>query len=385
MRVLFVNNFRRRGGGEEFLRDLLPGLSAKGVKIGLVCRPATPLADMFKNSQVDVFPIERTGLSGLSAFIRTANVIRKNRYEIIAIQRVHDIIQSWLGSLLSGRSPRLTYTVQVPEFVQSRILLRRVDEITTISRHIRDKIVSFDPGLASRTHIIHYGINLDQFNTASVNRGMLRERFGLSPRTRIIGTVGDLWKNQIEFLDALAIIRREMLDIRFAIVATEEGGDNEPAKAFKKRARELRLDDILLWTGRLPKDEMREFYADIDLAINMHRNEGFGIWVIEALAMGAPVISVNEGGVRDSLEGCPASILVDGGPDAVTANVLRVLSDHDLRRKMSRAGPLWVNERFNKQRMVDDYYQFYVNLTSGTRHGAPCSEQPECSHEQRDV
>ncbi|MGE5809272.1 MAG: glycosyltransferase family 4 protein, partial [Nitrospirota bacterium] len=215
MRVLFVNNFRRRGGGEEFLRDLLPALSAKGVKIGLVCRPATPLADMFKNSQVDVFPIERTGLSGLSAFIRTANVIRKNRYEIIAIQRVHDIIQSWLGSLLSGRRPHLTYTVQVPEFVQSRILLRRVDEITTISRHIRDKIVSFDPGLASRTRIIHYGINLDQFNTASVKRGMLRERFRLSPRTRIIGTVGDLWKNQIEFLDALAIIRREIPDIRF--------------------------------------------------------------------------------------------------------------------------------------------------------------------------
>jgi glycosyltransferase involved in cell wall biosynthesis len=174
-----------------------------------------------------------------------------------------------------------------------------------------------------------------------------------------------------------------MPDIRFAIVATEE--DNEPAKAFKKRARELRLDDILLWTGRLPKDEMREFYADIDLAINMNRNEGFGIWVIEALAMGAPVISVNEGGVRDSLEGCPAGILVHGGQDAVTASVLRVLSDNDLRRKMSRAGPLWVNERFNKQRMVDDYYQFYVNLTSGTRHGAPCSEQPECSHEQRDV
>lgn len=368
MRILFVNNFRGRGGGEEFLRDLLPGLAAKGVKVGLVCRPATPLVDMFKGSEVDVFPIERNGLSGLSAIFRMAKVIRENLYEIVAIQRRHDIIQSWLGSLLSGKRPHLTYTVQVPEFGRSRILLRHMSEITTISRHIQDKIVSFDPGIASRVSIIHYGIDLDRFNPASVKRGMLRERFRISPRTKIIGTVGDLWKNQIEFLDALAIIRREIPDIRFALVASEI--KTEPFEAFKKRAREMGLDDLLLWTGRLVKDEMRAFYADIDLAINTHRNEGFGIWVVEAMAIGAPVISVNEGGVRDSLEGCPAGILVEGGPDAITASVLRVLRDDDLRRRMSKEGPHWVRERFDKRRMVDDYYRFYADLASVPRHRA---------------
>ena len=58
MKILFVNNFRGRGGGEEFLRDLLPGLAAKGVQVGLVCRPDTPLADMFENSD-DHAPSDR--------------------------------------------------------------------------------------------------------------------------------------------------------------------------------------------------------------------------------------------------------------------------------------------------------------------------------------
>ncbi len=35
-------------------------------------------------------------------------------------------------------------------------------------------------------------------------RVSLRKRFNLPPETKIIGTVGDLWKNQIEFLDAFA-------------------------------------------------------------------------------------------------------------------------------------------------------------------------------------
>ncbi len=61
MKILFVNNFRGRGGGEEFLRDLLPGLAAKGVQVGLVCRPKTPLVDMFKNSAIELYPIDRPG------------------------------------------------------------------------------------------------------------------------------------------------------------------------------------------------------------------------------------------------------------------------------------------------------------------------------------
>ena len=38
MKVLFINNSRGRGGGEEFLRDLLPGLAAKGITVGLICQ-----------------------------------------------------------------------------------------------------------------------------------------------------------------------------------------------------------------------------------------------------------------------------------------------------------------------------------------------------------
>ncbi len=365
VRILFVNNFRGRGGGEEFLRDLLPGLVAKGVKVGLICRPDTPLVDIFRDSEILLYPIQRSGLDSLTAAMKTANVIRDGHFEIIAIQRGHDIIQSWIGALLSGIRPHLTYTAQVPEFIRSRILLRRMTNISTISRHIRDRIVSFDPGLTPRVSIIYYGIDLDMFNPEAVRRGMLRERFHVSPKGLIIGTVGDLWKNQIEFLDALTLVKNEIPDARFALVASESC--SIPVETFKRRAAELGLTDAILWTGRLSKEEMRSFYADIDIAVSTHRNEGFGIWVLEALAMGVPVISMNEGGVRDSLEGCPAGVLVDGGPAAMAAAVLRILKDPDLRKKMSESGPRWVSERFNRQRMVDDYLLFYETL--GREHG----------------
>jgi glycosyltransferase involved in cell wall biosynthesis len=172
--------------------------------------------------------------------------------------------------------------------------------------------------------------------------------------------VGDLWKNQIEFLDAFVFIRQAVPDARFALVASER--NSAPLESFKRRAAELGLTDALVWTGRLAKEDMPSFYADIDIAVSTHRNEGFGIWVLEALAMGTPVVSVNAGGIRDTLEGCPAGVLVDGGPRGMADAVIRVLKDPSQKTRMAAAGPVWVASRFSRERMVTDYFSFFASL-----------------------
>ena len=369
MKILFVNNFRKRGGGEEFLRDLLPGLVAKGISVGLICRPHTPLVDIFKNTGIQLYPVDRNGLNALSAIFKTAGIIRKGGYRIVDIQRGHDIAQAWLGALLSGRKPKLMYTPQVPEFIRSRFLLSRMTRIVTISRYIREKIVTYYPGMASRLSIVYYGIDLKTFNPEMIEPGVLRDRFRLAPEIPLIGTVGDTWKNQIEFLDALALIRRELPGARFALVASQSKSVH--LDTFNRRAAELGLSDAIIWTGRLSKEEMLSFYADIDLAVSTHRNEGFGIWVLEAFAMGTPMISVNEGGIRDSLEGSPAGILVDGGPKEMAAAVINLLRDRPLRTRMTAAGPKWVADRFSRQRMIDDYYRFFEELEKAEDRSRP--------------
>lgn len=361
MNVLFVNNFRGLGGGEEFLRDLLAGLAQKGVNVGIVCRPGSYLEKMFTGTAVHCYPIQRSGRGALSSVFRIAAIIRGEDYRIINIQRSHDIIQSWIASLLSLRKPLLLYTPQVAEFKRSRILLNRMDRIITISRYIVGKMTAFLPSLSRKITIIHYGIDTAQFKPAPGRTGLLRKRFGLGDKTVILGTVGDLWKNQIEFLDALVEIRKEYPDARFALVAGTAGiGEVE---AFKKRADELGLTDSVIWVGRLSKEEMKLFYADIDIAVSTHRNEGFGIWVLEALAMGKPAVAFNEGGIRDSLEGCPAGALVDGGAKEMAREILLILKDDAYRTRMSEAGPAWVNNRFDRKRMINDYVNYFRSVS----------------------
>ncbi len=360
MKILFVNNFRSRGGGEEFLNDLLPGLVRKGVTVGLVCRPGTPLEKMFQGSGVKVYPIERSGSGFLTSVFRIAKIMRREGYDIVNIQRGHDIIQSWAAALLTLKKAVLIYTVQVPEFTRSRFLLRRMDRITTISRYIAEKIAFFAPLAAGRVSILYYGIDLNAFRPATTRSGRLRKRFGLPPDAVIIGTVGDLWKNQIEFLDALLEVRKAVPETRYALVASDIGIGQ--IREFKDRAAALGLSDAVLWVGRLSKDEMLSFYADIDIAVSTHRNEGFGIWILEALAMSKPVVAFNAGGIRDSLENCPAGVLVDGGAREMAAEILKIVKDDDRRDRMSAAGPRWVAERFSRERMVEDYYRLFQSV-----------------------
>src|SRR3990170_5535622 len=360
MHILFVNNFRGRGGGEEFLRDLLPGLVRKGAKVGLVCRPDTPLMEMLRGTGVTVHPIERSGSGFFTSVFRIAKIIRREGYEIVSIQRAHDIIQSWVASLLSFKKAVLISTVHVPEFIRSRFLLSRMDRITTISRHIAEKIASAAPSAAKRISILYHGIDLSIFRPKAAKSGLLRKRFGLSNEAVIIGTVGDLWKNQIEFLDALVEIRKKVPEARYALVGSDIGIGQ--LQEFKDRAAALGLTDAVLWVGRLSKEEMFSFYADVDIVVSTHRNEGFGIWVLEALAMGKPVVAFNAGGIRDSLEDCPAGVLVDGGAKEMAAEIVRIMKDKALSATMAEAGPRWVAGKFSRERMVGDYYRFFESI-----------------------
>lgn len=360
MNILFVNNFRYRGGGEEFLLDLLPGLVQKGVRVGIVCRPNTPLTTMFRDFPIFAYPIKKSGLSGLGSFFKIAGIIRRDGYEIISIQRGHDIIQAWLAALLSGLRPRLVYTVHVAAFIDSRFLLGRMHKIVTISRHIAGKILSFSPRLRDRISVIHHGIDLNLFNSAKKERGLIRERFGLPVDTPLLSSSGSMWKNQIEFLDALVEIKKQIPEVRYLLLTPLT--PMPQLREFKDRAAELGMTDAILWMDTLPKGYMPSYYADIDIAISTFRNEGFGLWVVEALAMGTPVVAFDEGGVRDSLEGCSAGVLIKNGAQEMAVEVVRILKDNELRKRMSKAGRLWVAERFSRGRMIEEYYRLFASL-----------------------
>jgi glycosyltransferase involved in cell wall biosynthesis len=110
-----------------------------------------------------------------------------------------------------------------------------------------------------------------------------------------VGYVGRLAseKGVDTLLEAVSLL--DDVDVRTVIA-----GDGPDREALERRARELRIDDRLEWTGYVPHDRIEEIYRRLDLVVVPsltvpNWTEQFGRVVIEALAAGAPVVTSDSG------------------------------------------------------------------------------------------
>jgi glycosyltransferase involved in cell wall biosynthesis len=76
---------------------------------------------------------------------------------------------------------------------------------------------------------------------------------------------------------------------------------------------------ILLWTGYVTREHLRDFYANADAYV-MPSNEGFGLTLLEAMSCGTPAIGLDHGGVKDFLDSTNG-ILVRKGKSYVASDV----------------------------------------------------------------
>ena len=133
----------------------------------------------------------------------------------------------------------------------------------------------------------------------------------------------------------------------FKLAVAGDGPDREAlCAALPGRVRDV---------GLLPKSELWSFYAALDAiavpSLTMPRwKEQLGQTVLDALAMGVPVVASASGGLPDAVGG--AGILVPEGDASALAAALKRLRDHpDLRERLTEAG----RERFEREFAIPAY------------------------------
>jgi glycosyltransferase involved in cell wall biosynthesis len=113
------------------------------------------------------------------------------------------------------------------------------------------------------------------------------------------------------------------------LVLAGEGGEGEPMRAL---AQELGLGDRARFLGAQPRATVFELLAAADAALLSSTWENFPHMVVEALAVGTPVIATDGGGVREIVRDGSNGLLVPiGDADALAAAIRRYLADGDLR------------------------------------------------------
>lgn len=116
-------------------------------------------------------------------------------------------------------------------------------------------------------------------------------------------------------------------------------GDGSGRSALEARARALRLNGAIQFTGFVPEGELPRLWANADVFAMPSRKEGFGLVYVEAMRHGLPVVAaVHDAGSEVNVDGVTGFNVDLGRDDMLASRIIALLADPGLRRRMGATG-----------------------------------------------
>ncbi len=210
----------------------------------------------------------------------------------------------------------------------------------------------------------------------------IRESWGIPPGARVVGTVANLSreKGYESVIQAAGEVLRTHPDVWFVFV-----GAGPLEEDLRSRAG-LVSQTRFVFTG--PRLDIPDIMTAFDIFLLGSLWEGFPNVLLEAMALGRPVVSTLTGGIPELIENEADGLLVPPAQSGLMAGaLLRLLKCPELALRLGQAGKQKIARDFTQKRMLDDYevlYRSLLNEKSGTFHagGGEPHFQPDQEPEQ---
>ena len=213
-----------------------------------------------------------------------------------------------------------------------------------------------------RVEVLHNGFDLSEFAVprAEYARRFRQEwRLGNEPVVGTIGRIKLVRKGQEIFVRAAALLEQRGCPARWVIVGAPFPGNENHLTEIRRLIREQGLGNRVILTGELP--DARKVYPALDVfVLPSAQPEPFGGVVMEAMAMGVPVVATAIGGSVDQVaEGVTGVLVPPGDPTALADRIESLLRNPELRQRMARAGPERIARHFALHDRVARLEQLY--------------------------
>ena len=370
LRVLFAvdSRFPGFGGAETQALKLAFALRERGVEIEFLTprvRRSQPLEETyhgFRVARVDYPHVRWLGSLALLVAVGRRLVAERERFDAVHVHVTHLMAA---GAGLVRRRSGLPVITKISGFYEfeggvldpdarwkplNRLIrhgLARVDRVQTISEQTRAKLVAAgfrDEQIA----FVPNGIDTREPPPPRPVDDVLR--IGYCGRLREVKGVHVL-------LDGLAHVRRRRPDVRLELAIA---GDGETRAALERQARELGIDDALVWLGHVDETGTAPFYASLDVYVQPSFAEGLPNSVMEAMLAARPVVASDIGGNTDLVDDGTCGLLFPAGDAAALAErLVRLIDEPDTRRELGTAGRAVIDARYGFDAVVTRLLALY--------------------------
>lgn len=250
----------------------------------------------------------------------------------------------------------------------SRRLERGLDGLIVPSRAIEQALRRY--GLRVPIRIIPTGLDLAEFTAGDKQR--FCRTHGLDPDRPTLVYVGRVAheKNIGFLLEVVNQVRRTVPEVLLVVA-----GEGPAREALQRRVDQLQLSANVVFIGYLQRGQpLWDCYAAGDAFVFASKTETQGLVLLEALALGVPVISTAELGTSDVLKDCGGAVLAEDNVADFTAKTLGVLNDRELRLAL-RARARADAARWSIEPTTSTLVGYYAMLTGrGSSTSVPVGE-----------
>ena len=198
--------------------------------------------------------------------------------------------------------------VRIKRFVERVVYLRGARFIVLSRAFARVLEERYGVGV-EKIRVIPGGVDLAQFEV-SVSRTEARKRLGWASHRPILLSVRRLAARM-----GLDVLVRAMVRVRERVpdALLQIAGQGRLRDQLARLIRELDLDQHVSLLGYVPEELLPMAYCAADLTVVPSlAHEGFGLTIVESLAVGTPVLGTRVGGIAEILEPFSPGLLTDG-------------------------------------------------------------------------
>lgn len=353
MNILLVSSAMGKtfGGIETHSNTLASLLTDRGHKVVLACSTEGTFA-LTEKTTLSSYGIRIRNSGDLKAMVRFVRIIRKERIEIIIANGGREYWPCAVAALLCGC--RILFVRHQTDRIRSTtrwLIEHRIDAVVAVSEAVQDALRQ--SGVPEeKVVLIQNGAPLGRFNADTIDSRAVRNELGLETDDIVIGSVGKLnyGKGVDELFQAFALLAQKYQALKLMYV-----GEGEARERIERNAAEQGLADRVIFTGF--RADTERMYAAMDIAVLASTcDEAFGMVLIEAMAMGKPVIGTTVGGIPTIIQdGITGLLVAPGSGDALAAGIGRYLDDPALRSAIAREGQRMVKYSFSDSAMGDRF------------------------------
>jgi glycosyltransferase involved in cell wall biosynthesis len=350
-----------RGGQQQVLLTVL-GLRARGHRAVLVAHRE---GELFRRASegTDLVPLAPVNEIDLATAWKLSRMIREWKPQIVQAHDPHAVSMAALALSFGSPTPRprtiasrrVDFHLQSHAFSQWKY--RQMDHFIAASGAIKQILIQ-DGIKSDRISVVHDGIDVEKIGHRPPID--LHAEYWLPHGVPVIVNVGALvgHKGQKHLIDAMPLVLREVPDAHLIIF-----GEGDLRAPLEKQIKQLNLGKRILLPGF--REDVLSLMKTADLFVMSSVTEGLGSAVLDAMAMGLPVVGTEAGGIPEAIVPYETGLLVaTGDARPLAAAIVKLLKNPELRKKYGEAGRQRVAEHFDVDRLVEGTLDVYQRITA---------------------